>query len=107
MALSIYPVAKAFALTTAELLSVKGPGNANIVQIHEVGEQDGHHYIARQLIQGGPSCRDTITSKDNAEGAVGLMATVAEAVHYAHQRGVLHRDLKPSRRLCPLARVSE
>jgi WD40 repeat protein len=67
----------------------------NIVPVYEVGEQDGVPYIAARYVEGGPLGRHLERFRDHPHAAVGLLATLARAVHHAHQRGVMHRDLKP------------
>ncbi len=73
----------------------------HIVAIHEIGTRPGQQYFSMQLIEGGslaaalrqgPWLAD---SKEAARRGAQMVATVARAVHYAHQRGILHRDLKP------------
>jgi thiol-disulfide isomerase/thioredoxin/tRNA A-37 threonylcarbamoyl transferase component Bud32 len=67
----------------------------NIVPIYHVGEEHGQHYFTMKLIEGG-SLRDHVAYfRDHPRAAAELVVKVARAVHYAHQRGVLHRDLKP------------
>jgi serine/threonine protein kinase len=65
----------------------------NIVPIYEVGEYDDQHYFSMKLIDGGSLAgrKLPLSGRQGAE----LIATVARAVHHAHQRGILHRDLKP------------
>src|SRR6266567_5673246 len=74
--------------------------HANIVPIYEIGEHDGQHYFSMKLIPGGTlasaSFKLDVQSRRSAEKAAQLVSTVARAVHYAHQRGILHRDLKPT-----------
>ncbi|HEX4708791.1 MAG TPA: protein kinase [Candidatus Udaeobacter sp.] len=69
--------------------------NSNIVSIYEVGEHDGSCYFSMKLVEGGPldeiSKREPMPIRRAAE----LIAKVARAVHYAHERGILHRDIKP------------
>jgi len=68
----------------------------NIVPIFEVGEYEGQHYFSMGYVDGSSlSARLTegpLPPKEAAE----LVATVAEAVQYAHLQGVIHRDIKPS-----------
>jgi serine/threonine-protein kinase len=65
----------------------------NIIPIYEVGEQEGLHYFCMKLAEGsGSLARLTADPRE----AVRLLATVARAVHYAHQRGIINRDLKPA-----------
>jgi WD40 repeat protein len=69
----------------------------NIVPIYEVGECDGQPFFSMKFVAGG-SLAQRISKSDseipNREAAE-LIAKLAHAVHYAHQRGILHRDIKP------------
>ncbi len=67
----------------------------NIVAIHEVGEHDGQHYFSMDYVAGrdlGALVKDGPLS---AQQAARYVKIIAEAIHFAHQRGTLHRDLKP------------
>jgi serine/threonine protein kinase/Tfp pilus assembly protein PilF len=72
--------------------SLDHPG---IVPIYEVGERDGSCYFSMKFVEGGQlddviRCR-TMSIREAAE----LIAKVARTVHYAHEHGILHRDVKP------------
>src|SRR5215467_7845488 len=66
-----------------------------IVPIHEIGESDGSCYFSMQLVEGGRLDqvikREPMPSRPAAE----LIAKLARTAHHAHQRGILHRDIKP------------
>jgi tRNA A-37 threonylcarbamoyl transferase component Bud32 len=67
----------------------------NIVAIHEVGEHGGQHYFSMDFVAGrdlGTLVKDRPLTPRSAARYVKI---IAEAVHFAHQRGTLHRDLKP------------
>jgi serine/threonine protein kinase/Flp pilus assembly protein TadD len=66
-----------------------------IVPIYEVGERDGACYFSMGLVEGGQldavAKREPMPPRHAAE----LIAKLARTVHYAHERGILHRDIKP------------
>src|SRR4029077_7318666 len=68
----------------------------NIVQIYDIGEVDGMPYVALELLEGG-DLRDRLAGTPQPGMAAALlMATLARAVHAAHQARIVHRDLKPA-----------
>src|SRR5207248_7389907 len=66
-----------------------------IVPIYEVGERDGACYFSMKFIEGGQL--DTITASEvmPLRKAAELIAKLARTVHYAHEHGILYRDIKP------------
>ena len=66
-----------------------------IVPIHEVGERDGCCYFSMKFIEGGQL--DEVVKREPMpiRQAAELIAKVARTVHYAHEHGILHRDIKP------------
>lgn len=72
--------------------SLQHPG---IVPIYEVGERDGQCYFSMQFVEGGQLDEVTKRQPMPIRRAVELIAKVARKVHYAHEHGILHRDIKP------------
>jgi WD40 repeat protein/serine/threonine protein kinase len=75
----------------------------HIVQVHEVGEQEGRAYLTLELVEGGSLAEMLQGKPQPARPAANLVMTLASAMHYAHQQGVIHRDLKPANILLQLA----
>ena len=70
----------------------------NILPIYDAGEEDGHCYVVTEHVHGARTlssyCRaDNLLRLDDL---VEIMFKCAKALHYAHTRGVIHRDVKPS-----------
>src|SRR5437588_7391946 len=83
---------KRFRLEAEAAAHLEHPG---IVPIHEVGERDGSCYFSMKFVEGGQldevARREPMPPRRAAE----LIAKVARTVHYAHEHGILHRDIKP------------
>ena len=67
----------------------------SIVPIHEVGEREGSCYFSMNFIEGGQLDEVVRRAPMSIRGAVELIAKVARTVQYAHENGILHRDIKP------------
>ncbi len=67
--------------------------HANIAAVYRVGQFDGKHFIAMQLIDG-----HTLATfpRNNINGVVRVMRDVCRAVAFAHDKDIIHRDLKPA-----------
>jgi serine/threonine protein kinase len=67
----------------------------HIVQVHEVGEQNGLPYFVMEYVDGESLARQSRTPYPLKQAAE-LVELLARAMHAAHQQGVIHRDLKPA-----------
>ncbi len=66
-----------------------------IVPIFEVGQHEGQHYFSMGFVEGQSLAQRLTEGPLPPREAADLMARVADAIDFAHQRGVIHRDLKP------------
>src|SRR5437879_7763227 len=66
-----------------------------IVPIYEIGERDGSCYFSMKFVEGGQLDEVISRAPMSPRRAAELIAKVARTVHYAHQHGILHRDIKP------------
>src|SRR5262249_22371358 len=67
-----------------------------IVAIHEVGLHEGQHYFSMDFVEGHSLAELPREQPLSTKQAAEYIRDAAEAVHYAHQQGTLHPDLKPS-----------
>ncbi len=70
----------------------------NIVRVFATGESDGTHYIAMEYAAGG-TLSDLLKARSHpmtVQEAIPILRYVAASLDYAHNRGILHRDVKPS-----------
>ncbi|HWN94080.1 MAG TPA: serine/threonine-protein kinase, partial [Methylomirabilota bacterium] len=74
----------------------------NIVGIYEIGEEEGQHYFSMEYVEGRDLASLVREQPLPPPRAAQHVKTMAEAIHYAHQHGILHRDLKPSNVLVDL-----
>jgi TolB-like protein/predicted Zn-dependent protease len=72
--------------------SLEHPG---IVPIYEVGERDGRCYFSMKFVEGGQLDEVVKHTAVSTRQAAELVAKVARTVRYAHEHGILHRDIKP------------
>jgi len=72
--------------------SLEHPG---IVPIYEVGEGDGSCYFSMRFVEGGQLDQVIKRKPMSIRQAAELISKVARTVHYAHEHGILHRDIKP------------
>lgn len=79
-----------------EASSAASLAHPNILQVYDYGEQDGTPYLVMPYIRGG-------TLKDRIEGGKApasqmtkYLTEVADALDYAHRKGIIHRDVKPA-----------
>jgi eukaryotic-like serine/threonine-protein kinase len=68
----------------------------NIIQIYDIGEVGGLPFVALELLEGGSLDAAFSGTPQPGRSSAMIVATLARAVHAAHQAGIVHRDLKPS-----------
>ena len=80
----------------AEAQSVAGLSHPNIVNVYDVGEDEGLHYIVMELVE-GITLKKFIERKGRLElkEAVGIAIQIAQGMEAAHTNHIIHRDIKP------------
>jgi tRNA A-37 threonylcarbamoyl transferase component Bud32 len=68
----------------------------NIVQLYHLGEHEGQPFLAFEYVEGGSLAKIIAGQPQPCREAAALIETLAHAVHAAHLRGVVHRDLTPN-----------
>ena len=93
-----------FRLETRAMASLQHPG---ILPVYVSGEQDGVPFFTMQLATGGTLAERSAEYAGAWRKLAELVAQLADAVQYAHERGVLHRDLKPGQRFNSLQTIAD
>ncbi|MDD3826704.1 MAG: protein kinase, partial [Anaerolineae bacterium] len=79
-----------------EALAVADLDHPNILHVYDAGFVQGMYYIVMAFVDGG-SLRDLVSQGPlEPEYALSIASQVADALHHAHQRGIVHRDVKPN-----------
>jgi serine/threonine-protein kinase len=77
-----------------EAYAASSLNHPNILTIYEIGEHDGHHFIATEYVE-GESLRQRLTHPLELRKTLAIVIQVADALAAAHEAGIVHRDIKP------------
>ena len=96
----------------SERLSREAAAAANllhpsIVQVHQIGEADGVPFLVMEYVEGGSLAEEFRSGPMPAEKSVELITSIANAVQHAHEKGIIHRDIKPGNILLSLQGVPQ
>lgn len=79
-----------------EALSVSNLSHKNIVEIYDVGEEDGQHYIVMEYIA-GKTLKQLLKKRENLTltEVIDIMTQLVDGISHAHESYIIHRDIKP------------
>src|SRR5438552_5497953 len=78
-----------------EAYAASSLNHPNILTIYEIGQQEGHHFIATEYIEGESLRQHMTRSRMELREVLDVISQVASALSTAHQAGIIHRDIKP------------
>ncbi|MDP7034681.1 MAG: protein kinase [Planctomycetota bacterium] len=79
-----------------EALAAARLSHPNILRVYDLGYTDGVYFLAMELIEGYPLDLYMSDLGRDPRVIIPIVSTIASALEYAHQQGVIHRDVKPS-----------
>jgi serine/threonine-protein kinase len=77
-----------------EARAAAGLQHPNVVSVYDRGEHEGRHWIAMEHVQGA-SLKDLITRGLSIDEAIEIVRQILAGAKFAHERGIVHRDMKP------------
>jgi serine/threonine protein kinase/tetratricopeptide (TPR) repeat protein len=77
-----------------EARTISALNHPNICTIYEVGEEDGQPYLAMEYVEGHSLAQEILTGPLSSDVVVRYGTQLADALAHAHERGIVHRDLK-------------
>lgn len=78
-----------------EAQAVLALNHPNVVTVYDIGEAEGVHFISTEFVEGQTLRERLMTTRLTIEEAIDIALQVASALSYAHEKGVIHRDVKP------------
>ena len=78
-----------------EAYAASSLNHPNIMTIHEIGDEGGHHFIASEYIEGESLRQHLKRSALDLRETLSLTSQIADALSVAHDAGIVHRDIKP------------
>ena len=79
-----------------EALSVSNLSHPNIVEVYDVGEEDGQHYIVMEHIE-GKTLKQLLKKREalTLTEVIDIMTQLTDGISHAHESYIIHRDIKP------------
>lgn len=78
-----------------EAYAASSLNHPNILTIHEIGQHDGHHFIATEYVDGESLRQRILLGPLNLREILGTVIQISDALAAAHEAGIVHRDIKP------------
>ena len=79
-----------------EALSVSNLSHPNIVEVYDVGEEEGNHYIVMEYIE-GKTLKQLLKKRESLTltEVIDIMTQLTDGIAHAHESYIIHRDIKP------------